>query len=253
MARNLFGGTAADVAEDVDGRRVPGAVGTVWDGASGGAQQVLDLVDADGVPVIQLVADERGFIPAFYGPPDDTERLWVDFGNGRVGLVSSTVGDRLKTHLGAIDPHNSRAYVDEQLVGYLPRSGSQTTAVPGTSWLTVDVPDTPDTEGRVLRLRRTGDAVELTRVHSDGAVRIDAQGSAVPLSIGTGGRTGGQSVVTVTAQQAAGASSVFEVRADGAVIAAGPLSAPNLGTSRLFAGPTAPANPQPGDVWVSYG
>ncbi|MDT0343665.1 hypothetical protein [Streptomyces litchfieldiae] len=81
------------------------------------------------------------------------------------------------------------------------------------------MPDAPDADGWGLRPRRTGDGAELTRVHRDGAVRIDRHGSAVPLS----------------------------------VIAAGPLSAPNLGTSRLFAGSTAPASPQAGDVWVSYG
>lgn len=37
MTRNLFGGTAADVAEDISGARIPGAVGTVWDGPSAGA------------------------------------------------------------------------------------------------------------------------------------------------------------------------------------------------------------------------
>ncbi|GAA2719192.1 hypothetical protein GCM10010315_36660 [Streptomyces luteosporeus] len=53
MTRNLFGGTTSDVAEDIDGRRVPGAVGTVWDGPSYGARQITDLTDADGAPIIQ--------------------------------------------------------------------------------------------------------------------------------------------------------------------------------------------------------
>ena len=252
MARNLFGGTAADVAEDIAGTRLPGALGTVWDGVSDGAQQLLDLTDEDGVPIVQLVADSRGMVPAFYGPADDRERVWVDFGAGRVCLVSGTVGDRLKTHQAAADPHNSRAYVDEQLVGYLPRGGAQVQASTGAAWLTVDVPEAVDAEGEVLRLRRP-DGTDLTRVGNDGSVRIDTQGTTIPLAIGTGSRTGDQSVVRVASQRADDPTTVFEVRVDGSVIAAGPLSAPNLGTARVFAGPTPPVNPRPGDVWVSYG
>jgi hypothetical protein len=252
MARNLFGGTAADVAEDAAGTRLPGAVGTVWDGPSSGATQITDLTDADGVPISQLLADGRGMLPPFYGPPD-AEQIWVDFGAGRVSLVSATVGLRLKAHLTAPDPHSSRAYVDERLAGYLPRQGAETRAIPAGAWLTIDVPAEPDLDGRVLRLRRDGDAAELTRVGNDGSVRIDAHGSAVPLSIGTGGRTGSESVVTVTGQGASSPGLVVNVRADGSLITAGPVSAPNIGTARLFAGPTAPADPQAGDVWVAYG
>lgn len=69
MARNLFGGTSADVAESVSGARIPGAVGTVWDGPSEGARQITDLTDSSGAPVLQLVADNRGMVPPFYGPP----------------------------------------------------------------------------------------------------------------------------------------------------------------------------------------
>ncbi|MGQ5602944.1 glycosyl hydrolase family 28-related protein [Streptomyces sp. EKS3.2] len=114
MARYLFGGTAADVAEDVAGARVPGATGTVWDGASEGAAQVTDLTDLAGAPLTMLVADEDGMIPGFYGP-DGAVRLWMDFGGPRVALVANDVGERLAAHVAADDPHGSRAAVLAEL------------------------------------------------------------------------------------------------------------------------------------------
>ncbi|MEU8948785.1 SGNH/GDSL hydrolase family protein [Streptomyces sp. NPDC048489] len=119
MARNLFGGTASDVAEDVTGARVPGAVGTVWDGPSAGANQITDLTDIDGVPKSQLVADTRGFVASFFGP-DGLETLWVDFGAGKVAITSVTIGERFDTHLTDPDPHGDRAYADGKFV---PKAG----------------------------------------------------------------------------------------------------------------------------------
>jgi hypothetical protein len=114
LARNLFGGTADSVAEDITGARVANAVGTVWDGPSAGAAKLTDLTDINGAPLLQLQADANGFVAAFYGP-DGYERLWVDFGGGRVALVSVTVGERLDSHISGIDPHGDRAYSDAQL------------------------------------------------------------------------------------------------------------------------------------------
>ncbi|MFE9442487.1 glycosyl hydrolase family 28-related protein [Streptomyces sp. NPDC006602] len=114
MARLLFGGTAADVAEDVSGARVPGATGTVWDGSSDGAAQITDLTDLSGAPLTQLVADEDGMIPGFFGP-EMAERLWLDFGGPRVALVANDVGERLAAHVAADDPHGSRAAVMAEL------------------------------------------------------------------------------------------------------------------------------------------
>lgn len=108
MARNLFGGTAADTAEDASGARAPGAPGTVWAGSAEGSTQVTDLTTEDGAPIAALTADDNGMVPAFYGP-DGAERLWVDFGGGRVALVSATVGERFRDHLTATDPHGSQA------------------------------------------------------------------------------------------------------------------------------------------------
>ncbi|MEV5883086.1 glycosyl hydrolase family 28-related protein [Streptomyces sp. NPDC052020] len=109
MARYLFGGTAADVAEDVAGGRVPGAIGTVWDGASEGAVQVTDLTDLDGAPISQLQADADGMVPAFYGPEPSPERLYLDFGGPRVAILATDLGDRFAEHVAAEDPHGSKA------------------------------------------------------------------------------------------------------------------------------------------------
>lgn len=109
MARLLFGGTAADVAEDVSGARVPGATGTVWDGASEGSTQLTDLTDLSGSPIAELIADADGMIPPFYGPEDGPERVYLDFGGTRVAILATDVGERLRAHLAAEDPHGAKA------------------------------------------------------------------------------------------------------------------------------------------------
>ena len=116
--RNLFGGDAASVAEDSSGVRVPGAVGTVWDGASAGANRLTDLTDTSGSAISQLVADPVGMVGPFFGP-DGAERVWVDFGGGsRVALVSVTIGERLDAHAAAVDAHGDRAYSDAALASH---------------------------------------------------------------------------------------------------------------------------------------
>ena len=107
MARNLFGGTAGDVVEDDTGARVRNAIGTVWDGPDPDlSTQLTDLTTVDDEPVSQLVADDRGFLDQFYGP-DGVDTVWVDFGYGRVALVSSNTAARLEEHIAAIDPHGT--------------------------------------------------------------------------------------------------------------------------------------------------
>ncbi|MFE9660307.1 SGNH/GDSL hydrolase family protein [Streptomyces sp. NPDC005955] len=117
MARTLFGGTAADVAEDLTGARMPGAVGTVWDGPGEGASPITDLTDLTGAPLAQLVADSEGVVRPFYGPETErpTERVYADFGGGRVALVATDVGDRLSAHQDASDPHGSQARAVEEI------------------------------------------------------------------------------------------------------------------------------------------
>lgn len=251
--RNLFGGTAADVAEDVDGKRIPGAVGTVWDGPSEAANQITDLQDQDGAPIIQLVADNRGFIPPFYGPDNDAERLWVDFGVGRMGLVSVTVGDRLRSHTVAPDPHHSRAYTDERLETVLSKAGGVVEAPAGGTWLLVQVPEEPDAQGAAVALASGSTA--LTRITNRGSVYVDTLPGAVGLAVGAPGRTAADTVINVSNSTATSstAQSVLRVLGDGSIVSAGNISAANLGTARLYSGPNPPAAPQPGDVWVQYG
>ncbi|MVO87429.1 hypothetical protein GPA10_22360 [Streptomyces sp. p1417] len=105
MARALFGGSAADVAETVTGARVPGAAGAVWDGPGPDALQVTDLLDPTGIPLQALAANADGMVEAFYGP-EGAERLYVDFGAGRVALVPVDIGDRLKAHMADAEAHN---------------------------------------------------------------------------------------------------------------------------------------------------
>lgn len=111
MARFLFGGTAADVAEDSSGARIPGATGTVWTGTGDTATQVTDLLDLSGNAIEVLTADDEGVVPAFYGPESGPERLYADFGSTRVALVATDVGDRLRDHQNAFDPHGDRAAI----------------------------------------------------------------------------------------------------------------------------------------------
>ncbi|MEU9404782.1 hypothetical protein AB0E08_03615 [Streptomyces sp. NPDC048281] len=117
MARNQFGGTASDVAEDITGARVPGALGTVWSGSGGTATQLTDLTDLDGNAMGQITADDQGMIPAFMGP-DGAEVLYVDFGGGRVAITPIDVGSRLGAHLAdkTSDPHGDRAWADSSFI-----------------------------------------------------------------------------------------------------------------------------------------
>ncbi|MEU6704718.1 SGNH/GDSL hydrolase family protein [Streptomyces wuyuanensis] len=116
MARNQFAGTAADVAEDLDGARIPLATGTVWDGPSAEANQVTDLTDMAGLPMSDLTADADGMILPFLGPDNGAERLYVDFGGARVAILATDIGDRFSAHLTDIDPHGDRAYADTNFV-----------------------------------------------------------------------------------------------------------------------------------------
>ncbi|ARZ66919.1 hypothetical protein SMD11_1258 [Streptomyces albireticuli] len=258
MDRNMFGGTPADVAENEAGVRVPGGVGLVWDGAGESAVQVTDLVDINGTPIVQLVADERGVVPPFWGPADGREALWVDFGVGRVKLTSSNLGERVKAHTEALDPHGSKAYTDQQLSGYIPRRGARLTAERGTTWSTVTVPGAEgDPAGNVLRLetetKSPAGYSEFTRLTNSGSLYVDPVGSYVPLAVGQYEGVSDNATAVSISRGRAGTEAVFRVRADGRVEAAGAVSAPNIGPARLFSGPTAPANPRVGDVWVAYG
>ncbi|MDT0611983.1 right-handed parallel beta-helix repeat-containing protein [Streptomyces lancefieldiae] len=107
MARNLFGGTAADVAENIDGSRAPGAEGTVWNGPTEEATQITDLLDSSGIPMQVLTADSQGMVGPFYGP-DNITLVYADFGAGRVAMVPINTAGVLAFHLTADDPHGSK-------------------------------------------------------------------------------------------------------------------------------------------------
>lgn len=110
MARNLFGGTAADVAEDASGVRVPTITGTIWDGPTAGATRITDLMMPDGTPITVITADQYGMIPPFLGPDPSPEKLYVDFGGGiKTAITASNIGERLASHVAALDPHGSKA------------------------------------------------------------------------------------------------------------------------------------------------
>ncbi|MGW2539310.1 hypothetical protein ACWC5I_00160 [Kitasatospora sp. NPDC001574] len=253
MARNLFGGTAADVAESVSGARIPGAVGIVWDGPSAGALQITDLTDSSGAPILQLVADNRGMIPPFYGPANGAERVWVDFGAGKVGLLAANVGERLVQHQGAADPHADRAYTNERLLSFVPMAGSDLQVPAGTEWARWIVPSAVDINGSAWKLK-TSDGTPYTRVLNSGSVLVDTIGVRAALCIGAPAYGSGQAVINVTNSKATTTTtaSVFRVQGDGSVISAGSVTATNVGSARLFSGPNAPSSPKPGDVWVQY-
>ncbi|MDQ8703303.1 hypothetical protein RCO28_12505 [Streptomyces sp. LHD-70] len=230
---------------------MPAAVGTVWSSKEESAEQILDLVDINGTPITQLVADERGVIPLFWGPPG-AEYLWIDFGVGRMKLTSNTIGERFKAHTEALDPHNSKQYTDEQLNNYLAKRGNTLTLENGSRWLDMEGSDAPNGDtilqrngaaGYNFALRRDGSVTHVA--HTDKNVPVEVRGGLKPhkyaliINDGTSGN--------------GGTSSQFKVDFQGNVETKGTVQAGNIGTARVFSGPTAPANPRVGDVWVAYG
>ncbi|MGW0930707.1 chitosanase [Streptomyces sp. NPDC002644] len=114
MARHLFGGSAADVAESITGARVPNAEGTLWDGPDPGSTQLTDLTNIEGIPITVITANPQGMIPRFYGP-NNVDVVWADFGAGRVILTPVDLGERLSAHEEYEDPHGSKAYLEGKL------------------------------------------------------------------------------------------------------------------------------------------
>ncbi|MFJ7907496.1 hypothetical protein [Kitasatospora sp. NPDC096204] len=215
---------------------------------------MTDLTDTTGAPIIQLVADVRGMVPSFYGPSTGAERLWVDFGAGRIGLVSVTAGERLVQHQTAPDPHQDRAYTNERLANFVPINGADLQVPAGTDWARWVVPAVADTTGSAWKLK-TSDGSAFTRVLNSGSLLLDTVDVRTPLCIGAPAYGAGQSVINVTNSKATTTttSSVFRVQGDGSVVSSGTVTAVNVGTARLFSGPNAPSSPKAGDVWVQYG
>jgi lysophospholipase L1-like esterase len=107
MARNLFGGSAADVAEDIDGSRIASATGIVWNGPGAEALQLTDLQDSSGNPMTGLTSNGQGMVEHFYGP-DGVDLVYADFGAGRVAMTPVNTSGALSQHLNAVDPHGSK-------------------------------------------------------------------------------------------------------------------------------------------------
>ncbi|MEU1353890.1 hypothetical protein ABZ410_08290 [Streptomyces cinnamoneus] len=256
MERNMFGGSASDVAEDVDGRRVSGAPVTIWDSPSETANRVLDVLDADGAVLDSgtVIADQYGYLPAFFGPPG-IERLWADSGVRRVELIPVNLGLRLKRHTELDpDPHRAREYADGKFAQTVTLNGpNQATTAAKEPWVAVEA---ADGSGDVLRVTRAGTLG--TNIKANGTLYLNPFTDNTPLVVNTTPLSDGRPAVSVSSN-GPGTDAAFRVYKTGLVRTAGPLEAggtvraPNVGSARVFSGPTPPADPQPGDVWVQYG
>ncbi|MFJ8923844.1 hypothetical protein ACIREK_30755 [Streptomyces sp. NPDC102415] len=121
MARHLFGGSTSDYAMERVGNQLllrPGATGTIWNAATGGAQ-LTDLTDLAGAPITTVTADSDGAV-AFFGP-DGVTNAFMDFGYGRRYAVAAVdLGSILATHLAQRDQPGGWAGLDE--AGLVPSS-----------------------------------------------------------------------------------------------------------------------------------
>ncbi|MFJ2110632.1 glycosyl hydrolase family 28-related protein [Streptomyces sp. NPDC087850] len=102
--RHLFGGSTSDYAMERVGSQLllrPGAIGAIWDAATGGTQ-LTDLTDLAGTPIETITADIDGAV-AFYGP-DDVTNVYMDFGYGRRYTAAAVdLGAILSAHLAQRD------------------------------------------------------------------------------------------------------------------------------------------------------
>ncbi|MFD5697835.1 hypothetical protein [Streptomyces lasiicapitis] len=259
MARNFFGGTAADAAENESGGRLPNLKGRVY-ASEDSPDLVTDLLDASGTPLKDgLLTDERGMIPAFQGP-DDVEQLWVDFNAGRVMLTPNDVGKRLAVHLADPDPHGAKAYTNEAVKDYVAKRGRNDMQTSTEVLLAVDVPAATND---VIRMSRDG--VTGTQFKSSGALNLRPFTDSTALAITADPVSATKPVVTVSD----GGSTNLRMYKNGDIDSAGKVSvagdmtvsgsvlAGNIGTARVFSGTVDPATQgvalKPGDIWVQYG
>lgn len=88
MARNTFGGSAADFlfsATSAGLIRLTSGTLTFWDAEAGGTQHT-DLIWG-GTPATVIPVSTDGQVPTFEGP-DGVTQMWADAGGGRVLMVS---------------------------------------------------------------------------------------------------------------------------------------------------------------------
>ncbi|MCY0923694.1 hypothetical protein OS965_37075 [Streptomyces sp. H27-G5] len=254
MARNYFGGTSADVAEDEAGSRLPNLPGRVYLTATD-PDPVKDVLGPNDEPLDGLLSDERGMIPQFQGP-DGTEQLWVDFGKGRTMLTANNVGVRFRSHLlPNADPHGDRAYSRELLEQAVLKTGrNDCRTIPSDALFNVDAPAGTNDVIRMNRDAKTG-----TNLKSSGALYLDPFTDNTALVINSANVTDTKPLITVNGST----PSTFrvmkngDIRTNGALITNSPVQAPNVGDARVFSGPADPATQgitlKPGDVWVTYG
>ncbi|MFJ7901886.1 hypothetical protein ACIQ6V_15585 [Streptomyces sp. NPDC096198] len=260
MARNFFGGTAADSAENESGGRLPNLKGRVY--ASEESPDVItDLLDPSGKELKDgILTDERGMIPPFQGP-NGAEQLWVDFNAGRVMLTPNDTGKRLSSHLADPDPHRSIAYTNEALKGYVAKAGSNS-CQPAKDGPLFNV-EAPFGAGDVLAVNRDG--VRGSVLKGMGALYLKTFGDFTPLVVTNDSPTNKPSV---TLNDGAGNNTLRfykngdvdtrgSVTVAGDVTASGAVLAANIGTARVYSGTADPATQgvqlKPGDIWVSYG
>ncbi|MFD8970552.1 SGNH/GDSL hydrolase family protein [Streptomyces sp. NPDC059568] len=96
--RNSFGSGIADyVVRPSDGLWgiAPNTTVSLWDSADGGTRHT-DLLDASGMPVMEIVTNEYGAIPPYQGP-DGVTGMWADAG----GTTRAWVGARITSGGGS--------------------------------------------------------------------------------------------------------------------------------------------------------
>ncbi|MEU6959409.1 hypothetical protein [Streptomyces chrestomyceticus] len=221
----------------------------MWSSGAADADQLLDLVDMNGNPLSMLTADQNGMVPAFYGP-EGYAYVWVDFGAGRYMMLPTDTIRRVQEHVTGADPHGDRNYSDSLFDQAVPKRGGSVSVDRGQAWLSVQVPTGDgDDQGAVLRV--TDGGAEYTRLRNDGALVVDPIGPHTPLAVGASGDAPFLTCHRGRANASADGS-VFTIASDGSVTSSGTVRASNLGSARLFSGPTPPSDPQVGDVWVMY-
>ncbi|MEU2366206.1 hypothetical protein ABZ616_36605 [Streptomyces noursei] len=266
MARNVFGGTAADAAENESGGRLPNLKGRVYL-TQEDPNEVKDLLDMAGNALKDgLLTDERGMIPMFQGP-DGIEQMWVDFNAGRVMLTPNDIGRRLKAHTESFDPHGSKQYTDGRLDGFLAKDKNQVNLPVNTRWLglmnTVPRPDGDtiyQSNGVAtynFALRQNGSATfyQHTNTHIPVEIRAGAEVNANAFVINGNTFANGKGPFKINWEGAIDTGGDITTR--GNVNVSGTVSANNIGSARVFSGTVDPATQgvtlKPGDIWVQYG
>lgn len=266
MARNVFGGTAADAAENESGGRLPNLKGRVYL-TEEDPNEVKDLLDMAGNELKDgLLTDERGMIPMFQGPYG-VEQLWVDFNAGRIMLIPNDVGSRLKAHTESYDPHGAMQYTDSRLDNFLPKDGGEVNLPANARWL--GLMNTTNRPGGDTIYQSNGDKTYNFALRQNGSVTFyQHTDTHIPVEIRAGAEVNASAFV-INGNDFANGKGSFKINWEGAIDTGGDIttrgnmnvggtvSAANIGTARVFSGTTDPQDMgitlRPGDVWVNYG